>query len=344
MEVRERVQLYNDGVRRLTRKALPPAEVSMVTGGVPKAFGAGWLVSLIGGKVATHVGRSIDATKAGDALDWLRGKLHGIPRESIRLYKIRTRLDQVRRSPPASSTGPGTPLPRLPMKHTILFVAANPLGTDRLALDREARAIQIELERSGFRDRFELVTRWAAEPLDLLRELRKLKPTIVHFSGHGTPSATSDPLPEPAAHRDAAGMHGPRGSEPQYGLFFQGPDGRPQLVSIAALEETFGAAGASVKLVVLSACYSDVQARALLTRVGCVVGMSGAIREDAARTFAVGFYGGLGDRESITTAYKQGCAAISLEGLPDRDRPQLAVHPSVDASKLVLAASASNPS
>ena len=33
-------------------------------------------------------------------------------------------------------------------KHTILFLAANPSGTDRLALDREARAIQVELERS----------------------------------------------------------------------------------------------------------------------------------------------------------------------------------------------------
>jgi hypothetical protein len=37
-------------------------------------------------------------------------------------------------------------------KHTILFLAANPLGTDRLALDQEARAIQVELERSGHRD------------------------------------------------------------------------------------------------------------------------------------------------------------------------------------------------
>jgi hypothetical protein len=27
---------------------------------------------------------------------------------------------------------------------------------------------------------------WAAEPLDLLRELRKRKPTVVHFSGHGS--------------------------------------------------------------------------------------------------------------------------------------------------------------
>jgi DNA repair photolyase len=67
-------------------------------------------------------------------------------------------------------------------KHTILFLAANPLGTDRLALDEEARAIQEELERSGHREKFELVTRWAVRPMDLLRELRRLKPTVVHFS------------------------------------------------------------------------------------------------------------------------------------------------------------------
>src|SRR5215468_7731675 len=70
-------------------------------------------------------------------------------------------------------------------KHIILFLAASPLGTTELALGREARAIQEELERSGQRDRFEFVTRWAVQPLDLIRELRKLKPTVVHFSGHG---------------------------------------------------------------------------------------------------------------------------------------------------------------
>src|SRR5215510_2841817 len=70
-------------------------------------------------------------------------------------------------------------------KHVILFLAASPSGTDRLALDREARSIQAELKRSGYRDRFDFVTRWAAEPLDLLREVRELKPMVVHFSGHG---------------------------------------------------------------------------------------------------------------------------------------------------------------
>lgn len=200
--------------------------------------------------------------------------------------------------------------PTLPMtKHTILFLAADPNGTDPRTLDREARAIQVELERSGFRDHFKLETRWAAEPLDLLRELRKLRPTVVHFAGRGT--------------ADAA-------------LRFLGPDGRVQLVSVQALEETFGAGGSSVQLVILSACYSDVQARALLPHVGCVVGVSGALHDTAARSFAIGFYGGLGERESVAAAFKQGCAAIRLEGLGDRHLPQLMVRAGVDAATLIL--------
>ena len=82
-------------------------------------------------------------------------------------------------------------------KHVILFLAANPSDTGRLALDREARSIHLELKRTGYRDRFEFVTWGAAEPLDLLRELRELKPTIVHFSGHGVRSAaTEDAAPD----------------------------------------------------------------------------------------------------------------------------------------------------
>lgn len=222
------------------------------------------------------------------------------------------------------------------MKYTILFLAANPLGTDRLALDREARAIQEELERSGFRDSFVLETRWAAQPLDLLRGLRKLKPMVVHFSGHGSSDVTR-------ARRGAAGQHREvlvedyPAAPGQHGLYFQGPDGRPQLVSTEALAHVFDAAGSSVKLVVLNACYSEPQAATLLTHVDCVVGMHGSIRDDAARSFAIGFYGGLGERESVAAAYKQGCAAIDLEGLSEGDRPQLKSRQGIDVARLVLA-------
>lgn len=221
-------------------------------------------------------------------------------------------------------------------KRIILFMAANPSGTSRLALDREAHTIQVELERSRFRDCFELVTRWAVEPHDLLRELRKLKPMVVHFSGHGGREEGDEHWSDQAPRRDVVtGVLGTHSREQSYGLFFQDPDGRAQVVSAEAIRETFGAAGASVRLVVLSACYTESQAEALLEHVDCVVGMSGAIHDDAARSFAIGFYGGLGEREPAAAAYNQGRAAIRLMGL--FDRPQLKVRAGVDAARLVLA-------
>lgn len=204
-------------------------------------------------------------------------------------------------------------------KHTILFLAANPRGTGenqpniqarRIALDQEANAIRRELSLSGYRHRFELVTRWAAEPHDLLRELRTLKPTVVHFSGHGRHD----------------------------GLFFQAPTGEARVVSPAAIAETFEAAGGSVRVVVLSACYSEAPAEALLAHVECVVGMTGALHDGMAKAFAIGFYGALCEQESVAAAYRHGNAAIGLEGLADLDRPRLKVRMGSDASGMVLAA------
>jgi hypothetical protein len=308
--------------------------------------------------VFTAVAATMTAIIAGDAtgavwfLDLPAAELHG-----------HAALESLDSGSPSRSQSTEEPSPRRsPMqKHTILFLAANPSETPPLALDREVRAIQKELEQSGFRDCFELVTRWAVEPLDLLRELRKVKPTVVHFSGHGGyipgggtaggRAADTQPRPDPvqSPHRDlvpagSAGSAGSTGvadahsSERQHGLYFQGADGRAQFVSAQAIEATFGAAGSSVRLVVLSACYSDAQAEALLAHVDCVVGMSDAIRDEAARSFAIGFYGGLGERESIAAAHAQGRAAISLEGLSDSALPQLRVRPGVDARRLVLAA------
>src|SRR5262249_47940009 len=48
------------------------------------------------------------------------------------------------------------------------------------AVALEAHAVQTELLRGRNRDRFAFVTCWAVQPLDVLRELRRHKPTIVH--------------------------------------------------------------------------------------------------------------------------------------------------------------------
>jgi len=228
-------------------------------------------------------------------------------------------------------------------KHIILFLAANPLGTAELALGREARAIHEELERSGQRHRFELVTRWAVQPLDLIRELRKLMPIVVHFSGHGGNGARQlcgrprrDVVDEPG------GDIGAEDNDHQAGLLFQRPDGQPHLVGATALRAAFRAAGMSVKLVVFNACYSDIYAEALLVHVDCVVGVRGSLRDDAARSFAIGFYGGLGERQSVAAAYLQGCAAIILEDPSAFEMPQLRVRDGVDADQLILAEGAAD--
>jgi len=219
-------------------------------------------------------------------------------------------------------------------RHTILFLAANPNETDRLALDREARDIQIELERSRWRDRFELVTRWAAQPLDLLRELRRLAPTVVQFSAHGGGTADTGSK----SNRDVVNALVDPEAIPCYGLFFHGADGRARVVPAGALREVFSVAGHSVKLVIFNACYSEAAADAVLEHVDCAVGSSGSISDHAARAFAVGFYGGLGERASIEAAYRGGCAAIGLEGHPDGARPRLKVRPGTNAGQLILAA------
>ncbi len=221
-------------------------------------------------------------------------------------------------------------------KHIILFLASNPSGIDRLALDREARSIHVELKRSGYRDRFDFVTRWAAEPLDLLRELRELRPTVVHFSGHG--GARVSGTSGSTVARDITAGSALAGDEPQ-GLYFHDTAGRARIVSPEALVQLFGAAGTSVKLVVLNACFTESTAEALLTHVDCVVGTSGSIHDDAARSFAIGFYGGLGEHESVAAAFDQGRAAINLDGLLDAERPQLKVRSGFDAARLILAAS-----
>ncbi|MEO7735836.1 MAG: hypothetical protein ABIY55_33080, partial [Kofleriaceae bacterium] len=72
------------------------------------------------------------------------------------------------------------------MKRTILFLAANPRGTNELALGEECAAIQQELRMAPGRDDFEFHSRWAVGVDELMRCLNELSPTVLHFSGHGS--------------------------------------------------------------------------------------------------------------------------------------------------------------
>lgn len=172
------------------------------------------------------------------------------------------------------------------MTTTILILAANPRGTSYLNLMQEIRNISEGLKRSENRDRFKLEEKMAVRPKDLQIALLETKPRIVHFCGHGT------------------------GNQ---GLAFENDAGGVQIISTEAIADLFRLVANSVECILLNACYSEVQAKAITQHINYVIGMIQEIRDDAAIAFTMGFYEALGVGESIESAYQFGCNRIQLE-------------------------------
>jgi hypothetical protein len=186
----------------------------------------------------------------------------------------------------------------------ILFLAANPKDSSQLRLDEEIREIQTKIRAAEFRDSFELVSRWALRPLDLLQAINEVQPHIVHFSGHGSRNAE---------------------------LVLENEQGNAKPVSEAALVSLFKNAKDGVRLVLLNACHSEAQARAISHEIECTVGMSVAIGDEAAIVFASTFYGALAFGRSVGQAFEQGRTALMLQGIPEENTPVLLTRTDADA-------------
>jgi hypothetical protein len=178
----------------------------------------------------------------------------------------------------------------------ILFLASDPTNAARLRLGEELREIQNELQLAKLRDRFHLQQRMAVRPADISQVLLDIQPQVVHFSGHGTSDGE---------------------------LCFENVTGEILPVSPDALAALFEQFADQVNCVVLNACFSEVQAKAIAQHISYVVGMNQAIGDRAAISFAIGFYQALGAGRTIEDAYKLGCAQIRLQGIPEHLTPVL---------------------
>ena len=187
----------------------------------------------------------------------------------------------------------------------VSFLAANPLNSMRLSLDEEARAIEEKLRDSQLRDCVTIKTRWAVRPEDLQQALLEDRPTIVHFSGHGSGTA---------------------------GIVLHSADqAAEERLAADALADLFRVLKDDIRVVVLNACYSEVQARAIVNEIDFVVGMAESIGDDAAISFAAAFYRGLGFGRAISTAFDLGLNELKLIGLSQEvSVPRLFVRPNVD--------------
>lgn len=176
---------------------------------------------------------------------------------------------------------------------TILFLAANPVRIPLLQIGEECRAIEDKIRGARFRDQLSFRSRWAARPDDLLQALHEDDPTVLHFSGHG------------------AGAQG---------LCFLAEDGDVFCVSSDGLGQVIRAAGDSIKLIVLNACYTKVQAEALVAHVPCVIGMPDTIGDKAAIVYAADLYRALAFGKSVASAHQCGLAALALRSTSGQTR------------------------
>lgn len=195
-----------------------------------------------------------------------------------------------------------------PLRTKILILASNPRGTARLRLDEEVREITNGLRRAIRRDGFELIQVWAPRVEDIRRAILDIQPLIVHFCGHGEGIA---------------------------GLIFENSQGEAHWVSSEALAEFFALFKEVVDCVVLNACYSEFQAEAIAKHIPYVIGMNNEINDDVARIFSVAFYDAISSGKPYEFAYKLGCNAIRMYGIPDNLVPVLKSDPSSNRGSTV---------
>jgi len=180
------------------------------------------------------------------------------------------------------------------MNIRILIIAANPEDTPRIRVDEEIREIEKSLKFSKLN--FQIKQQLASSVQDMRRAILELEPSILHFCGHG---------------------------EGESGIAFEdhNHNGQTHLISSEALKGLFKLFSTKLECVILNACYSEVQAKAIATHIDYVIGMNNAIGDKPAIIFASAFYDAIGAGKSYEFAYQLGCNAIELEGIPEHLTP-----------------------
>ncbi|MEZ4829179.1 MAG: COR domain-containing protein [Bacteroidia bacterium] len=173
---------------------------------------------------------------------------------------------------PVKPTPDSQPQNTAPSK--ILFLAANPTNESRLQTDTEHRLLKAEMERGRGRDKYSfLPPQFAVTLSELLRAMND-KPQIVHFAGHG-------------------------GSK---GIYITKENNESQLLPEPALKRLFKPLAGHTEIVILNACSSSPQAKAISEFGMYVVGNNIDVNDNAAISFTKGLYNGLGEGKSFEEA------------------------------------------
>ena len=186
------------------------------------------------------------------------------------------------RTPSEGAELPGAAtIPLAETTPTLLWLSANPNNRPRLDTEREFAAVE-DLLHDEVRDQKVLLHyQPSLTTTRLLRALRRHRPQLVHFSGHGEDD----------------------------GIVVETDAGTAQRVPKEALGNLFKKYADTVRCVVLSACFSQDQATTIRTHVPVVIGSNLALLDADARAFALEFYRCLIDE--LTGDFPTGAAFVT---------------------------------
>lgn len=205
-------------------------------------------------------------------------------------------------------------------KIVILFLASNPKckyidengdikEQQKLDLDKEAREIKDAISKSLNRDSIDFQTRWATRIQDLFQAINETNPTIIHFSGHGTPNGE---------------------------LVFQDNADNPKKVSNEAIAEMIAASSDDIRMLVFNNCFSSIQAEMIVDKVEATIGMNTTIGDNSAIIFASQLYSAIGFGQSLDKAFLQAKAMLMLENTQEQNTPKLFVKEGFEAKDIIF--------
>lgn len=203
----------------------------------------------------------------------------------------------------------------------VLLLAANPEQKNlRLAAEQRDLRERIELSERQLQKAspgatvapIELVQANAARVSDLPRMLKLHTPQVLHFSGHGAVNGE---------------------------IIFETQDGQRAPMPPRALANILAPFRSLLRLVFLNACYSQQQAIGIVESVDCCIGMSQAVEDVVALTFAQAFYELIALGSSVGEAFHLACQELATiqDGQNWCAVPRLLSRANVDANRVYLA-------
>ncbi|MCA9254547.1 MAG: CHAT domain-containing protein, partial [Phycisphaerales bacterium] len=190
----------------------------------------------------------------------------------------------------------------------ILILTANPHDQKNIRDGQEIRDIKQMLRGSLAGRIVEPEVETSVTPEDFLAALNHHQPHILHISAHGSEVGEIGLVKDDGTMSKAP------------------PDGMMRALL---------AAGKSVRLIILNACYSEVLAKQLADHFDYVIGVKDPLYTTTAIAFAKGFYAALGAGKNLAEAFAQGQALPALKDLWGTDRIQAFPRPGFDPTSWI---------